>query len=82
MRAGCVPVYWGAPNITDYVDIDAFIDRRNFKTNEELAKYLSGINEQEYQQYQNAIQRYLTSERFEKFLPSNFADTIINALKL
>jgi hypothetical protein len=82
MRAGCVPVYWGAPNITDYVDIDAFIDRRNFKTNEELAKYLSGINEQEYQQYQNAIQRYLASERFEKFLPSNFADTIINALKL
>lgn len=82
MRAGCVPIYWGAPNIVNYVDAEAFIDRRNFKTNEELESYILGINAQDYQKYQDAIKNYLASERFAKFLPSNYADTIINALKL
>lgn len=39
-RARCVPVYWGAPNVTDYIDKDTFIDRREFKSNKELEDYL------------------------------------------
>jgi len=83
MRAGCVPVYWGAPNIiTEYVDPEAFIDRRKFKSDEELGTFLLGITEKEYLMYQVAIQEYLYSEKFQMFLPPAFAETIINALKL
>lgn len=82
MRAGCVPIYWGAPNISDYVDPDAFIDRRKFKSNAELETFLLGITEKEYLIYQEAIQGYLHNERFQKFLPPAYAETIINALKL
>ena len=32
--AGCVPVYWGAPNVTDHIPEDTFIDRRDFKSYE------------------------------------------------
>lgn len=82
MRAGCVPIYWGAPNITDYVDKNAFIDRRRFKSNEELDDYITNVTESEYEQYQIAMEKYLKSDKFELFLPFNFAETIIRALKL
>jgi hypothetical protein len=82
MRCGCVPIYWGANNINDYVDDEAFIDRRRFKSDAELDEYISNMTEQVYDLYQNAIQKYLNGPRFAKFLPPAFADTIINKLKL
>jgi hypothetical protein len=82
MRCGCVPIYWGASNINDYVDSDAFIDRRKFKTNAELDNFITNMTEYEYTCYQDAMKKYLNSSRFEKFLPPSFADTIINTLKL
>lgn len=82
MRCGCVPIYWGANNITDYVDAEAFIDRRRFKSDIELDEYISNITEYEYSKYQNAIQKYLAGPRFEKFLPPAFAGIIIKTLKL
>lgn len=82
MRAGCVPIYWGAPNITDYVAAEAFIDRRRFKSDGELDRYLSGVTEDEYARFQDAIQSYLAGKRFARFLPSAYADTIIQTLGL
>ena len=29
--AWCVPVYWGASNVTDYIPEGCFIDRRKFR---------------------------------------------------
>jgi hypothetical protein len=82
MRSNCVPIYWGAPNITDYVKKGSFIDRRDFKNNEELERYITEMSEQEYNDYQNAIKEYLNSDLFLKFLPQYYADIIIRTLKL
>jgi len=82
LRSQCVPIYWGASNIADYIDAEAFIDRRNFKTNAELADYLLGVTESEYTHFLDAIYSYLSSERFAQFLPTAYADTIINTLGL
>lgn len=82
MRADCVPIYLGAPNVTDYVDAEAFIDRRQFKSDAELEKYLVSITESPYERYQEAIKSYLASDRFKAFLPPAFADTIIEVLRL
>jgi hypothetical protein len=82
MRAGCVPIYWGANNISDYVDPEAFIDRRKYKSDAELEIFLLGITEKEYLIYQEAIKDYLQGDLFKKFLPPAFADTIIDVLKL
>jgi hypothetical protein len=72
-RSGCVPIYWGAPNITDYVDKNTFIDRREFKDNAELEEYLTGMKETEYNVFIQAINNYLESSRFSIFLPEYFA---------
>jgi hypothetical protein len=82
LRSGCVPVYLGAPDITDYVDKEAFIDRRGFKTLEDMGKYLSCVNAKEYQKYVDAAKIYQESERFKLFLSENFVETIVRTLKL
>lgn len=82
MRCGCVPIYLGAPNIVDYVDEAAFVDRRKFNSESELENYLVNVSEQEYLRFQLAIKTYLASERFARFLAPAYAEVIIQSLGL
>lgn len=82
LRCGCVPVYLGAPDIADYVDKEAFVDRRAFGSLDELGKYLRGIGEREYWRYIDAGRAYLQSRRFQLFLADNFVETVVRALRL
>ena len=77
-----MPIYWGATNITNYVDSDTFIDRRKFKTQKELADFIVSMTETEYQKYINASTRYMKSQKYRNFLPENFAKTMISTLNL
>lgn len=70
--AGSVPVYWGAPNITDYIPAGAFIDRRQFKDNQELYAFLKAITEEEYEGYLREAERFLGSEEAQKFTEKRF----------
>lgn len=82
LRCNCVPIYWGAPNIEDYVDKDAFIDRREFKTLEDMDKYLRCVSEKEYNKYINAGKAYQKSEKFLQFLSESYVDTIVRTLEI
>lgn len=57
--SGCVPVYFGASNITQYIPKATFVDRRDFKNNEELFLYLKSIKEPEYTNYQKNMLKFL-----------------------
>jgi len=80
IRCGTVPIYWGASNIADFVDTDAFIDRRQFKSDKELADFIVNIGEEEYNKYIVAAESYLKSEKFNLFSSENFVETIIKTL--
>lgn len=82
MRAGTVPIYWGASNIASFVDSNAFIDRTKYTSDADLAQFLLSMSEHEYGQYRQAIQDYLSSDQFALFLPPAFADNIIRVLSL
>ena len=82
LQAKSVPIYWGAPNITEYIDADTFIDRRQFKSNAELAQFLKQMTEREYNTYIDAAERFMQSEKYANFLPGNFCNKIIKALKI
>jgi len=75
--AGCVPVYWGAKNITDYVLEECFIDRRKFKNNTELYNYMKNMKDHEYLKYLINIEKYLNSEKAQQFSANTFAKTIV-----
>lgn len=81
-HARSVPIYWGAPNIEKYVDPEAFIDRRKFKTDQEMVDFLEKIDEKEYNKYLEAGWRYMHSDMYKKILPENFCEPIIKILNL
>ncbi|HXX40380.1 MAG TPA: glycosyltransferase family 10 [bacterium] len=81
MRAGCVPVYLGAPDIASYVDRDAFVDRRLFRSNDDLARFISEMSEREHARYLDAARDYLESSRFKPFLAEHFVDRVIGVLE-
>jgi hypothetical protein len=78
--ANTVPIFLGAENICHQIPEELFIDKRNFKTYEELDLYISNISETDYNHRINLIENYLNSENFKKFECDNFADTIFNVL--
>jgi len=78
--AGCVPIYWGAPNITDHIPANTFIDRRNFKTYEELYSYLKNMPDEEYLDYLDAIKDFIKSNKIYPFSAEYFAEKITNEI--
>lgn len=77
----CVPVYWGASNIGDYIPSDCFIDRRLFASDEELYHYLSNMDEETHEKYLSAGQAYLGSPESEYFSIEYFVDLIVGNLR-
>ena len=78
--AGCVPVYWGAPNVTEHVPRDTFIDRRNFVSYDELYSYLKNMPDERYLEYLDAIKSFVTSDRIYPFSAQCFVDTLISEI--
>lgn len=82
LRCGVVPIYWGAPDIQDYVDSAAFVDRRQFKSNEELGRYLSCVSEKQHGAYLDAARAYMAGAKSKSFLSEHFVDSILHGLGL
>lgn len=80
LRSKCVPVYLGAPNITDIIPHNLFIDKRNYKNNQELIEFLLSMNEIEHNSYLLRINNFLLSEKFKNHLSTSLAKRIISNL--
>jgi len=78
--AGCVPIYWGAPNIKEYIPQECFIDYRNFQNDEELYNFIKNMSEQTHQHYINNIRTFLLSEKAYLFSAEHFSEIIHDAI--
>ncbi len=78
--AGCVPVYWGASNISTHIPDTCFIDRRKFANHEDLYHFMLAMTESEYIAYQERIAAFLTSEQVRPFSAEFFAKTICDTI--
>lgn len=78
--AGCVPVYWGANNVTDHIPRDCFIDKRDFTTYEELYAYMCTMSKEVYLQYIYSIDSFLKSDKAYVFTCDYFAKTVIDQI--
>jgi hypothetical protein len=72
--AGTVPIYWGAPDITDYVPAECFIDMRKFRDYADLREHLKAIGPRELEHYRDNARAYLSSPRFHPFTRQAFAE--------
>jgi hypothetical protein len=78
--AGCIPVYLGANNITDYIPDSTFIDKRYFKDYERLFSYMNQITEGEHRRYLGAIQKFIQSEQIVPFSTETFVNQILTEM--
>jgi hypothetical protein len=81
MFAGSVPIYWGAPNMTDHVPTGCFVDRTAFGGWDELHEHLVTMDEDTYRSHLDAIDDFLASERAYLFTADYFADQICRVLQ-
>lgn len=80
--AKCVPIYWGATNIEDYIPNDCFIHRQHFASNQELYDYLKNMDAETYDKYLLSAQNFLKSPASKKFSIESFVELILNHLSL
>lgn len=74
--AGCVPVYLGAPDVTDFVPASTFIDYRALGSFAELERYLRDMSESEAGRYVSAARDFLQSESLDRFT----VDTLVQSM--
>ena len=74
--AGCIPIYWGAPNINDHIPKECFIDRRDFSTHQELYGYLSKMSESDFNHQLDKIDDFLNSSYSKPFSAQHFSETL------
>lgn len=77
--ARTIPVFWGAENVSDFFPPETFIDKREFKTYQDLHSFLINMSEEEYSRRLMTIEHYLKSENFRKHSVEYFAETVFSA---
>lgn len=80
LRAGCVPIYWGDPHISETVPSSAFIDKRDFDSNESLFRFVSNMGEQEWTNYFKAGQQFLRSDLYKLHTSHGFFEDLKTGL--
>ncbi len=78
--AGCVPVYYGANNVHEYIPAECFIDRRQFAGTGDVHRHLMGITPAQHAQFQQNIAAFLKSDRAYVFSVEHFVATIAGAI--
>ncbi len=77
---GGVPVYYGAPDIADYVPQDCFIDAKQFSSFAELWEHLTSMTKVRWEEYRSSIRDFLASELFEPFKDTTIAEKYLKWL--
>jgi hypothetical protein len=78
--AGAIPVYYGAPDIKDFVPENSFIDFRDFQSFESLDSYLRNMPEAQAKTMLESAEKFLASEDFDKYYMKNVIEGIMNKI--
>lgn len=73
--AGTIPVYWGAPDIEEYVPTECFIDMRQFAGYDDLRRFLLSLGPREIRDYRERAREYLRSSLFRPSTKKAFVET-------
>lgn len=68
LGSGTIPIYWGAPDITDRVPPEVFIDYRNFERPLDLYKYLTTTPESVFGKMSKEGYDFHDTVRFDLYL--------------
>lgn len=77
LAAGCIPIYYGAPNVRKYIPHACYIDYRDFKNLDTLYNYISEMTFEEKNIRRQAIKRFLQTNDYIIFTSDGFYKTIL-----
>jgi alpha(1,3/1,4) fucosyltransferase len=78
--AKTIPLYFGAPDITDFIPKNTFINFSDFNSLDELHQFLVTMSYDGYLNYLKAAEIFLSSNEIEPFRSRNYSNTIVNTL--
>ena len=79
--AGCIPIYFGAPDIDEYIPKECFIDFAKFNNNfDKLEEFLLNFSEKDSDIMKNNIYNFLNSDKFYRFSNTYYANEIFKTL--
>jgi alpha(1,3/1,4) fucosyltransferase len=78
--AGCIPIFYGAPNVTELIPKNTFINYQDFKNLTELEIFLESIDEKKYSEYLSYINDFVNSVSFRKYSSNGFVDSVNNII--
>lgn len=79
--SGVVPIYYGAPNVSDYIPESCFINFSQFSSYEELYRFLINMTESEYQHYLDAVKEFIKTPEYYEFTSKRFAEVILEQVQ-
>lgn len=79
-RAGCIPIYWGAPDVTDHIPTSCFIDAQSFSSFSELYNHISKITKEEYEAYLTNIRSFLKTDAAHFFSNEQYVKTLMHVM--
>lgn len=77
--SGTVPIFRGAPDVTNYIPEECFIDPRRFATYLELEEYLRSLGPKEIETYRENGRAFMESDGYRPFTKQSFAETLLHA---
>jgi alpha(1,3/1,4) fucosyltransferase len=80
--AGCVPIYWGASNVSMHIPKNCYIDKLEFNSYEDLYRHIKGMDDAEYNQYIANINEFIYGEKGALFSSEKFSETVLNSIVL
>lgn len=80
--AGTIPIYLGEENIHTLIPTSVYIDKRNFKTYDDLYIYINTLNLDEYRCYLSAIENFVKGRDIYPFSAECFAKVISQNIDL
>ena len=82
LYAGCVPIYWGAGNVGEYINPKAFINVNDFSSFDECIDYVKKVDNDD-----NLYQQYITAKpitedsKLHNLTPEILSDKILNSVE-
>jgi alpha(1,3/1,4) fucosyltransferase len=75
-----VPIYYGAPNVTECIPKECFIDYRDFKTHDELYDFIKYMSSEKYLEYLDAIKDFLSGFKVQEYSLSNWEKVVKDSI--
>ena len=75
--SGCIPVYWGADNVTRHIPEACFVDKNKYRSYEELYDSMLTMSEKKYKDYLKNIKEFIHSDESYQFRAECFSETIV-----